>query len=92
MHDHVLGEIALGSLKDCKSTLRDLAVLPRALMTKDDEVMALIESRKLFARGIGCTDAHLLASIALEDALLLWTKDMRLAAVAAELGMAYRKP
>lgn len=90
MHDHVLGELALGSLKNREGTLDDLANLPRALSATEEEVRSFIGSRQLFACGIGYTDAHLLASVVLNGVTELWTTDTRLATVADELGVAYR--
>lgn len=89
MHDHVLGELALGSLKNRAATLEELADLPRGLLATDEEVRSFIESRRLFGRGIGYTDAHLLASVLLGEAVALWTLDSRLAAVAHEFDVAY---
>jgi predicted nucleic acid-binding protein len=48
------------------------------------EVLRLIEDRKLYGRGIGWVDAHLLAS-ALLSRCRLWTLDRRLALAAASL-------
>ncbi len=89
MHDHVLGELALGSLKDREATLEDLANLPRTPLATEEEVRSFIEARKLFARGIGYTDAHLLSSVVLAGSTELWTMDARLAAAAGDLGLAY---
>lgn len=89
MHDHILGELALGSLKNRVSVLGDLANLPRAPLAMEDEVRAMIEARRLYSRGIGYTDAHLLASALLDGSLSIWTKDARLAAVAGELGVKF---
>jgi hypothetical protein len=47
--------------------------------------------RRLLARGIGWIDVRLLAS-AIVERMQLWTADRYLAAVAAELGVAYRPP
>lgn len=91
MHAHVIGELALGSLKDRVATLDDLANLPRAPLASEEEVRDFIEARKLFAPGIGYTDAHLLASVMLGGAMKLWTMDARLASVADDLGVAYRE-
>ena len=55
-----------------------------------DELLALLQRRALFGRGCGFVDISLLASALLGDHTLLWTTDKRLAAVAAELGRAYR--
>jgi predicted nucleic acid-binding protein len=48
--------------------------------------MAAIDAHRLHDRGIGYADAHLLASALLSD-LRLWTRDRRLARVAAELSV-----
>lgn len=87
-HDHVIGELAMGSLKVRRSVLDSLLDLPRAPLAEEPEVRSFIEARRLFARGIGYSDAHILASVVLGADLLLWTRDRRLAAVADELGVA----
>jgi predicted nucleic acid-binding protein len=43
-------------------------------------------------RGIGYIDVHLLASAALAGTTHLWTRDKRLAAVAADLDLAFAEP
>jgi len=53
------------------------------------EVAVFVRSHKLHGRGIGWTDAHLLAS-ALVAGVYLWTADKRLTGLAGELGIAYR--
>jgi predicted nucleic acid-binding protein len=84
-HDHVVGELAMGSLRDRRVVLDSMLDLPRAPLAEEAEVRGLIENRQLFARGIGYSDAHILASLVLHGALSLWTRDGRLAAVAGEL-------
>lgn len=80
-HTFVLGELALGNLTKRAETLELLANLPRAEIAEDDEVMALIEDKKLFAKKIGWVDAHLIASAQLSDCSL-WTLDRFLKRVA----------
>ena len=77
-HPLVIGEIALGSLKDRRTILHELRQLPVGTEASNDEVMALIESRRLYASGIGFIDAHLLASALLTDGTKLWSFDRRL--------------
>ena len=48
----------------------------------------LIHREKLFGRGIGYMDAHLLATARLTADAKLWTRDQTLNAVAAQLGLA----
>jgi len=86
MHPFVLGEIALGSLTRRAQTLRDLALLPQATQASDEEVLVLIEAHRLFSRGIGLVDAHLLASVLIMPGAQLGTFDKRLAGIATELG------
>jgi len=63
--------------------------LPAAPMATDPEALDFIERRALMGRGIGYVDVHLLASVALAGTAQLWTQDKRLAAVAADLELAY---
>ena len=42
-------------------------------------------------RDIGYIDAHLLAAVPLASPARLWTRDERLTAVAAELGLAHEE-
>lgn len=88
IHPHVIGEIALGSLRNREQVLRDLRVLPRAMMADEEEVHTFIETRQLFGAGIGYVDAHLLASVLLTPDAKLWTRDGRLGDVAERLGVA----
>ncbi len=92
MHDHVLGELALGSLRDRTETLWNLGNLPRAPLATDAEAMVFIESRRIFSRGIGYSDAHLLASAMLGKPVTIWTKDTKLALFAAALGVCFAGP
>ena len=89
MHPFVLGELACGNLKNRGEVLRLLGDLPAAPMATDPEALNYIERRALMGRGIGYVDVHLLASVALAGAARLWTRDKRLAAVAADLKLAY---
>jgi len=89
MHPFVLGELACGNLKNRGEVLRLLGNLPAAPLATDPEALDYIERRALMGRGIGYVDVHLLASAALAGAARLWTRDKRLAAVAADLKLAY---
>ena len=55
------------------------------------EVISLVRDRRLYGRGVGWIDIHLLAS-ALVGRMRLWTIDPRFAAVAQEVGVAYEIP
>lgn len=91
-HPAVLGELALGSLAHRVHVVQLLASLPQATPASDEEVLALIQHRRIYGRGIGYGDAQLLASTLITPDSRLWTRDARLAAVATELGCATRIP
>lgn len=84
-HPCVLGEISLGRLANRQEVLGLLGNLPEAPVATLAETMTLIEAHQLWGRGIGLIDAQLLAATLLSSEAQLWTRDRRLAAVAAEL-------
>ncbi len=88
-HPFVVGEIALGNLRDREIVLNALSKLPRAKIATDAEVLHLIRRDSLFGRGIGYVDAHLLASARLTIGASLWTNDLRLKGIAARSGLAF---
>src|ERR1041385_2546828 len=73
-HPFVIGELALGTLKNRAEVLGLLAELPLAHTASHDDAITLVERRELFGQGIGWVDIHLLAS-ALIGHLPLWTLD-----------------
>ena len=86
-HPFVTGEIAMGSLKDRFSVIESLRHLPQARMAEDEEVLQLVERRRLFSLGLGWTDAHLLAATLLSRDAHLWTRDRRLREAAQHLNI-----
>lgn len=89
IHPFVIAELALGHLRQRSSTLRDLKAMPRSVVATDEEILALIETEQLIAAGIGLIDVHLLASAMLSAGSTLWTRDRRLGAIAARVGVAF---
>lgn len=87
IHPFVIGELALGNLKQRNEILGLLNSLPTATVATHDEVLLMIEDRDLAGSGIGWVDSHLLASALLSDAAL-WTLDHRLTAAAKRLPIA----
>jgi hypothetical protein len=87
VHPFVIAEVALGSFPGRKALLDELAVLRRARVASDDEVLRLIEDWALFGTGIGYMDAHLLASVLLSSGSQLWTRDKKLREVAKQLSL-----
>lgn len=78
MHPMVLGELACGNLAHRPRTLRRLRHLPALPQLPDSVVLEAIEVRRLWGKGIGWIDAHLVAA-ALVSGASLWTLDQRLA-------------
>lgn len=90
LHPGVVGEIALGHMRERDSMIAYLQTFPMAVQARDSEVLSLVARKHLFGMGIGWVDAHLLASALLTDGARLWTRDRRLGAAAERLGLAAR--
>jgi len=58
--------------------------LPQAVLANEEEVTYLIEENKLYGKGIGYIDAHLLTS-SLISGSALWTLDKKLDAISKKL-------
>lgn len=86
-HPFVLGELALGSLRQRDTILDALQNLPLACAAGTEEVLGFINSHALHGLGIGYVDSCLLASARLKPGCVLWTLDKRLAAAALRLGV-----
>jgi predicted nucleic acid-binding protein len=84
MHPFIVAELTLGLLPQRSTTLAALDQLPGARVARLDEVRLMIERHSLYGRGIGLTDAHLVAS-ALLTPCRLWTQEKRLREVAKSL-------
>ena len=86
-HPFVIGELALGNLRQRVDILTLLQDLPQAVVARDSEVLRFIELHGLAGCGIGYVDAHLLASVPLTLGGKIWTRDKRLLSVAEKLGL-----
>lgn len=86
-HPFVVGELACGGLRAGHEVRRLLQRLPTVDEATHDEVMELLERRRLFGSGIGWIDAHLLASTLISGARLL-TLDKSLAGAWARVSSA----
>jgi hypothetical protein len=87
MHPLVRLELALGSIANRETFLADLALLPQVPVAETDELFRLLELRKLFNKGIGVTDLHLITSALFDKTLSIWTRDRRLGEIAEEFGL-----
>lgn len=88
-HPFVIGELACGNLRNRIGILGLLERIPQAPLVEPWEVLTFVTDRRLYGRGIGWLDAHLLASAVLSRAAL-WTLDRPLGRLAAALGIAHR--
>ncbi len=91
-HPFVIGELALGHLRQRETVLALLNDLPQATVATDREVMHFVNQYRLFGLGIGYIDAHLLAAVQLTAEAALWTRDRRLSGAAGRLALAVRSP
>ena len=87
-HPFVIGELACGNLQNRVEIMDLLQALPMAPVAQQDEVLHLLQERRLHDRGLGWVDAHLLASAQLTGCPL-WTLDKSLAKAAGEINQAY---
>ena len=85
-HPFVIGELALGSLRERDAVIAFLAAQREAPVAAHFEVMTVIDQYAIFSMGIGYTDAHLLASVLLDRRASLWTRDRRLMGAAQKVG------
>ncbi len=88
VHPFVIGEIALGNLRQRDLVLSLLRALPHAKAATDDEVLEFVSAHRLNGSGIGLIDAHLLASVTLTPGARLWSRDRRLREIAARMKLA----
>jgi predicted nucleic acid-binding protein len=88
-HPFVIGERALGHLRQRQTILSAVQDLPQAATATDVEALFFIGRHALPGLGIGYVDAHLLASTLLTAGSALYTRDKRLASVAERLGLAW---
>ena len=87
IHPWIIAELALGSLRDRTRTLAMLDLLPQVAVAKINELRLTIEARRLYNLGIGLTDANLIASVFLNPATMLWTRDRQLRRIAENLNI-----
>ncbi len=88
-HPWVVGELALGQLKQRREILHLLGQLPAAEpVAEPAEVLGFVEQHRLMSRGIGYVDVQLLAAARLVAARL-WSRDERLVTAAVSLGCTF---
>lgn len=87
-HTVVIGELAVGQLRQRAEILRHLQKLPRADEIDLAEGLHLIEEHWLYGQGLSWSDIQLLAAARIDGAAL-WTRDKALARAAEGLGLGF---
>ena len=83
-HPLVIGELHVGNISKRDNFLALIGNLPTVEETTHEEVLHFIEKNKIFGKGVGYFDTHILCSALLSNTPL-WTLDKRLDKIAKEL-------
>lgn len=86
-HDMVIGELAMGYIPQRERLLRVLRSYPRIPTVDELTFLDFVDDHKLAATGVGMADAHMLASIAQQVDVVLWTRDRRMLGHAERIGL-----
>jgi predicted nucleic acid-binding protein len=92
MHPFIVAGIALGSLHNRRKRLDEMESLLEVRVAQLNEVRHMIEAHNLYSKGIGLTDAHLIASCLMTPGTQLWTRDGNMEKVAKALGILVALP
>ena len=87
IHPFLIAELALGTLPERRKTLAYLDQLIPIRPVQLEDVRHMIEARGFASKGIGLTDAHLIASCLATPGTQIWTLDGKLGKVAESLGI-----
>jgi predicted nucleic acid-binding protein len=87
IHPFVVAELACGTLPDRQKTLAYLDQLAALPIVRLADVRFMIEARGLWSKGIGLTDAQLIASCLATPGTQIWTIDGPLGRVTESLGL-----
>jgi predicted nucleic acid-binding protein len=87
MHPFIVAELSFGALRNRQSTLGAMESLLEVKVAALSEVRHMIEAHTLYSKGIGLTDAHLIASCLITPGTQLWTRDVAMKKVAATLAI-----
>lgn len=88
MHPMVIGGSACGSLRERETLLALWGNLPQVPAASHEEALYFLARNRLWGRGIGYVDLHLLAAVSLDPEARLWARDRRLHETASQLGLA----
>ena len=88
----VVGELAMGTLAERDRFLGNLSKMDQIPRADPAIVLLEVDQERLWGKGLGWTDAHLLAAVlyAGRDRFRLWTLEGALCKAAERLGVAWR--
>ncbi len=84
MHSSILGELISGNIQNRAKTIFDLKMIPFISEPEREKIHDLIESKKLYGKGLGWVDFEILASCITEKCSL-YTHDKMLKKVYSSL-------
>ena len=90
MQEFILGELACGNIKNRTEIISLLQSIPNVPKITIDEYLFFINAKRLYGKGLGFVDIHLLASVKLSD-ITIWTLDKKLEEAAIRLKIDYKK-
>ena len=86
-HPLVIEELGLGSMRNRGNVLGLLADLGQFPVLAHSEIRTLVDANRLWGKGLGVVDVHLLGSVMLAPGGRLWTRDKRMRSAAKGLGI-----
>ena len=89
-HPFIIGELACGSIANRSRILELLRSLPVAPVAEHSEAIHFLNEKRLYGRGLGWIDLHLLASATLSRTPL-WTLDSALKKAVDQLALPDRR-
>lgn len=88
-HPLIIGELHIGNIVKRQRFLSLLINLPKVTECSHEEVLFFIEEHRIFGKGIGYTDAHIVCSSKINHAPL-WTHDKKLDGIASAFSTNWR--
>ncbi len=85
-HSAVIGELSCGNIPKRNEFLGNIKTMPKVKEASVDEILNLIEDKKLYGKGLSITDVQILASALLSDAGVL-TRDRAMLSAIKSLGL-----
>jgi predicted nucleic acid-binding protein len=88
-HPYIVAEVVCGTPPGRRAVISLLAELEAVPMATQDELLALLETRRLFGRGCGFVDLSLLAAVLINEMTVIWTLDKRFEQIAIEMNRVF---